>query len=432
MRARFVSFLVTLLTLSFLSERAHAAPTVVTVRVDSAITQITADYIEAGIRKAEETQASAFLIELDTPGGLLDATRRIVKSMLAAKVPVVCYISPSGARAGSAGVFITLASHLAVMAPTSNIGAAHPVGMFGGDVEGNMGKKVENDTVAWARSLANTHGRNADWAEKAVRESESLTAQEALDSYVVELLAADVNELLTKATGKKVKLGEQEVELRLEGATLIPFELTGPQKVGSFLANPNLTYILLIVGLLGIFLEVKNPGMIIPGVVGGICLVLVFGVQALPINWLGAVLILGAAVLLIAELYVTSFGILTALALLFLVSGSYLLFDVPGSAVGVDPLLIWTLAFSFVAIALAFGYFIVRIQRQAPATGAESMAGEVGSVWESIAPERPGRVFLRGSYWVAEASEELPAGTPVRVVRMQGTRALVTRATPRS
>lgn len=399
--------------------------TVIHAVIDTAITHITADFVEAGVLRAEETNASALLIQLDTPGGLLEATRRIVKSILAAKVPVICFIAPSGARAGSAGVFITLASHVAAMAPTTHIGAAHPVGLFGSSVEGDMKKKVENDTVAWARSLAETHGRNAEWAEKAVMESASLPAKEALKTYVVDIIATDIPDLLTKINGREVKLESGSIILSTAGVQLISFSPTGPQQVGNFLADPNLSYILLLLGVLGIFIEFKSPGLIVPGVVGGICLALVLGVQVLPINWIGAVLILGAAALLIAEIYVTSFGILAALALTCLVVGSYLLFDVPGSTLQVDAAVIWSVTLSFLAISLLLGYGLIRAKRQGPTSGVDAMVGETAVVYETIGPTLAGRIFLRGAYWRATAQEELSKGTRVRVICMDGTRAIV-------
>src|SRR5688572_17903751 len=248
-------------------------PVVVQVTIDSAIGPVTKDYLDAALLEAKSLKANALVVELDTPGGLMESTRLIVESILASSVPVIMYVSPSGARAGSAGVFLTLASHLAVMAPTTHIGAAHPVSSFG-EMEGDMKTQIENDAAAWARSLAQTHGRNTEFAERAVRESISYSSEEALKSNVIDFIAQDMNALFDKADGRKVKVLGEIRTLQLKGATIVKAEMTGSQKVASFLADPNLLYLLLIIGLIGVFIEFQFPGLILPGLVGAICLVI--------------------------------------------------------------------------------------------------------------------------------------------------------------
>ncbi|MEW6754037.1 MAG: NfeD family protein [Candidatus Latescibacterota bacterium] len=398
--------------------------------VNTPITNATRDYLRDAIRRAEAEGAAALLIEMDTPGGLLEATRGLVQSMLEARVPIVVYVAPPGARAGSAGVFITLAAHVAAMAPTTHIGAAHPVSLFGGAGDEVMKRKVENDTAAWARTLAQARGRNADWAEKSVRESASLPADEALAAHVVDLIAPDVTALLRATDGRTVRVGPDSLVLRTAGAHLQEFARTGRQRVAGFLADPDLLFLALLLGLFLLFLEFKSPGLVVPGVVGALLLLLVLAVQVLPVNWVGVLLILGAVALFITEIYVSSFGLLAVGGLACLVVGSYLLFDVPGSSLRVAPQVAWSVALTFAALLLGVGYLLVRAKRQGPTSGVEAMAGEVGVLTQRVAAGQAGRLFLRGAYWTATSDHALEEGARVRVVRMEGTRAVVAPADP--
>jgi membrane-bound serine protease (ClpP class) len=398
---------------------------VLVATLDAGITSAVRDYLIGAIDEAEAVGATALVIRVDTPGGLLEATRELVRAILAAEVPVVVYVTPPGARAGSAGVFITLAAHVAAMAPATNIGAAHPVGAFGSDVQGEMARKVENDAAAWARSLALTRGRNPEWAEKAVRESAAIPAEEAVKAGVVDLLAVDLTALLGAVDGREVEVAGTRRRLETAGIAVRQVEMTGRQKLVKHLANPNLMYVMLLAGLFLIFLELKNPGLIVPGVVGVLLLALVLGVQILPVNWLGVLLILAAAALFILEIYVTSFGLLSAGALACLIVGSYLLFDVEGSTFRVDPAVIWSVALTFGALLLVVGYLLVRAKRQGPTSGVEAMAGEEAVVYERITPAEPGTVRARGAYWSASAGSELEPGERVRIVRVDGTKAIV-------
>lgn len=402
-----------------------AAPLVIRAYLNTPVTNTTRDYLRDAMAQATSSGAAVLLIEMDTPGGLLEATRQLVQSMLECRVPIVVYVTPPGARAGSAGVFITLAAQVAAMAPTTHIGAAHPVSLFGGGGDDEMRRKIENDTAAWARSLAQTRGRSADWAEKAVRESASLPADEALQAHVVDLIAPTVEALLDSIDGRTVQVGTDSVQLHTAGARIVDLQRTGRQRLMDVLADPDLAYLTLLLGLFLLFLEFKSPGLVVPGVVGVLLLLLVLAVQVLPVNWVGVLLILGSVALFITEIYVTSFGLLAAGGLVCLVVGSYLLFDVPGSSLRVAPQVIWSVALAFSALLLGVGYLLVRAQRQGPSSGVDAMVGEVGVLTQGVGPGRPGRVLLRGAYWNAAAAQELAEGTPVRVVRMESTRAFV-------
>lgn len=397
--------------------------------LDTSISRATRDYLVDALAQATAQRAEALVVELDTPGGLLDATRELVQAFLEAEVPIIVYVSPAGSMAGSAGTFIVMAAHVAAMAPGTTIGAAHPVALFGGDIEGDMADKVENITAAWARAVAETRGRNADWAEKAVRESAAIAATEALANNVVDLVAKDLDSLLAKAHGRKVTLASDERLLNLKGARIQDFAMSGRQTLVTFLANANLVYMLLLLGLFLLFLEFKNPGLIVPGVVGVLLLAFVLGVQVLPINWLGVLLIVSAVALFVAEVYVTSFGLLSVGGLTCLVIGSYLLFDVPGSTFRVDPRVVWSVTITFAALVLGVGFLLLRVKQQGPVSGIDAMGGELALVHERIEPEVPGKVRLRGAYWtaVADGTVEgaLHPGNQVRVVRMEGTRAVV-------
>ncbi|MBI5507744.1 MAG: nodulation protein NfeD [Deltaproteobacteria bacterium] len=400
-------------------------PRVVAVTLDREITNTTRDYFFAGLAHAEASHAAALLVLLDTPGGLMEATREMVREILEAEVPVIVYVSPPGARAGSAGVFLTLAAHVAAMAPTTHIGAAHPVGLLGGDVEGVMGKKVENDAAAFAKSLAETRARNMDWAEKAVRESIAVPAAEALQNKVIDLIATDAAALLQSIDGRQVQVGGAPFTLHTANAKVEPFAMSGRQTLVTFLANPDLIYFLLLFGLFLLFVEFKSPGLVVPGVVGVLLLALVLGVQLLPVNFVGVLLIIAAVALFITEIYVSSFGLLAGGGIVCLIVGSYLLFDVPGSSLRVQPVVIWSVALTFAALVLIVGVLLVRAKRQGATSGVEAMVGEEGVVFEDIRPERPGKIHARGAYWTASCSVPAAAGSRVRIKKMDGAKAEV-------
>jgi membrane-bound serine protease (ClpP class) len=393
---------------------------VIELDLSGAITEQTEELFAMALGEAEARRAQALLLVLDTPGGALDATRGIVRRILGAPLPVITFVAPAGARAASAGLFVVLASHVAAMRPASNIGASHPVGAFGGDIEGNMGAKVLNDTAAWARSLAEARGRNAPWAEQAVRESVSATASEAHASHTIDLLADDARQLLSAADGRVVSVRDLPWRVATRGADLVRVEPTARQRLYAALANPVLVYLLLIVGALGLFVELASPGLILPGAVGVLSLAVVFGFQILPMNGFALLLLGVAALLFVAEVYVTSFGLLSAAALVCLAIGSYLLFDVPGSSLRLDLRVIGATLLAALLIIVGFGYKLIQIRRQGATSGPERFPGRVARVAESIVAGGRGRVFFDGSLWNATSHVALERGEACQVTAVEG------------
>jgi membrane-bound serine protease (ClpP class) len=389
------------------------------------ITEAAREFVSEHLAAAQADNAQALIITLDTPGGLLQATREMVAEFLNSDVPVVVWVGPPGARAGSAGVFITMAAHVAAMAPGTNIGAAHPVSAFGGDIEGEMKKKVANDTVAWARAIAAERGRNADWAAQAVSESASITADRAVALRVVDYKARTLDQLIEGLDGRVVQLAEHRVTLRTAEAERRAVTMSLRQSMVQFLANPNLTYILMLIGMFGIFLEFKSPGLVIPGLVGALCLAVVFGVQSMPINWFGALLMVAAAICLIAEIYVPSLGLLSVIGIGCLIVGSFLLFDVPGSDFRVDTPVIFGAAGGFAVIVLVIGAALASTLRAPTSTGKEALIGQVVEVVEAIAPESPGRVTIGANTYPALAEVTIDAGASARIVHIKGIKAVV-------
>jgi len=390
--------------------------------VDATINPAVADFIRENINRSAQEGAQALIIELDTPGGLLNSTKSIVKDILGAPLPVIVYVSPSGAGAGSAGVFITMSGHIAAMAPGTTIGAAHPVASGGQDIEGDMREKIDNFTASFSETIAQRRGRNVEWAEKAVRESVSVTEVEALQKKVIDLVATDVQDLLRKAEDRKVEIGNTKTtlnfkDLRAADGTVpvVTLEMRLKHKVLNILADPNIAYLLMMAGILGLYLEFSHPGTIFPGLAGVICLLLALtAFQVLPINYTGLLLILLGIGFLIAELFLPSFGILGVGGIVAFVLGSLFLFDTPESELAVDRSIILTAALSVSAFMLFVGTLAVRTWRQKPASGGEGLIGEVGEVRVRLAPR--GKVWLHGEYWNAESDEDVEVGQKVRVV----------------
>ncbi|UCD85369.1 MAG: nodulation protein NfeD, partial [Deltaproteobacteria bacterium] len=296
---------------------------VMVVEIESVINPIIAEFIQNCIEQSNDDEAECLIITLDTPGGLDLSMRSIIKAIEDSKVPIVVYVAPSGARAASAGALITLASHIAAMAPGTNIGAAHPVSMGGQKMDEEMVKKVENDAAAYIRSLANKHNRNADWAEKAVRESVSITAREAKELKVIEIVASDLKELLNSIHERKVTIRGEERKLNTKEATVATIDMGLRHRILNTISDPNIAYILMMIGMWGLFFELSNPGVIFPGVIGGISLILAFvAFQTLPINYAGILLIILGMIFFIAEIKVTSFGLLTIGGIISLLLGS--------------------------------------------------------------------------------------------------------------
>lgn len=396
--------------------------------VDGGINPATADYIRDGIAAAEEREAVAVVVQLDTPGGLLESTKVIVKDLLGAGVPVIVYVAPSGAGATSAGVFVTMAAAVAAMAPGTNIGAAHPVTGQGQDVGDDMREKVENFAASLGRTIAQQRGRNVEWAEKAVRESESITEREAVELKVVDLIADNLGDLLEKVHGRVVMVQGLDVTLETRGAIVEPFEMRLRQRLLDVIANPNVAYLLMMAGLLGLYVEFTNPGVIAPGVAGAICLLLALAaLQVLPINYTGLALIGLGIAMLVAEAFLPSFGVIGVGGIIAFILGSLLLFDTPDSTIQVDRGLIAGATASLGGYGLLAAWLVLRAQRRRAFVGAEGMIGEVGAVRRVMAPHRV-KVFVHGEYWDAESEDPLEIGDRVEVAAVKGLSLRVRRA----
>jgi len=388
-------------------------------QVEGPINALAMEYIIAAVEAAEEEQAQCLIIQLDTPGGLYNSTKEIVKNILNADVPVVMYVAPSGASAASAGVFITMAGHVAAMAPGTNIGAAHPVQAGGQDIDRDMREKVENDAVAYIQSIATTRNRNAEWAEKAVRESVSVKAEEALELNVIDLISLDLNELLSQLDGRTVTVGGNEVVLSTKDAQTVTFDMNLRDRILYALSDPNIAYILMMLGVMGLYFELMNPGAIFPGVIGAICLIIgMYSLQTLPVNYAGLLLIILSVGLFFLEIKVPSYGLLSVGGLTCLVIGSLMLFESPA------PYLSLSLHVLVVTVLLAAGFFIivaslaVRAQISKPASGSEGLVGLKGVARSSIDPR--GKVFVHGELWNAYSDEKIEKGEDVEVIATEG------------
>ncbi len=384
------------------------------IKVADAISPGTAEYIKSGIKTAEEKAAAAVIIELDTPGGLAESMRLIVQQILGSNVPVVVFVSPSGARAASAGVMITMAADVAAMAPGTNIGAAHPVGAGGKDIDGKMSEKVINDMVAQAKSVAEQRGRNAKWVEAAIRESVSVTESEALAQNIIDLIAQDTDDLIKQLNGRELK---DKGVLNLADAKKIVFEETLRTKILKTISNPNIAYILMMIGLAGLYFELSHPGAIFPGVIGGIALILAFfALQTLPVNYAGILLIVLAIIFFIMEMKITSYGLLSVAGIVSLLLGSLMLFE------GSTPDMKLSLRVLLPTVILISGFFVgvatlvFRAQFNKPTTGSRGLVGEIGIVKKALKPE--GKVFVHGELWNARAAEPLDENVKVRVVKV--------------
>jgi membrane-bound serine protease (ClpP class) len=385
-----------------------------------------ADFILDGIRIAERAQAEALVVQLDTPGGLDTSMRQIVQGIINAKIPVIVYVSPKGARAASAGLRITMAAHVAAMAPGTNIGAAHPVSLGMKQPDKVMGKKVVNDMVAYVQALAKERGRNAKWAEKAVRQSASITADKALRLKVIDLIADNLKELLEKTNNRPVKVGPTTRPLKTGDATLVRIQEGFRTRILKVIANPNVAFILMMIGLAGLYFELSHPGVILPGVVGALALILAFfAFQTLPINYTGVLLILLAFIFFLLEIWVTSYGLLSLAGVLSLFLGSLMLFPKGDTGMGISwgVLLPSVILISLFFIAIAF--LVFRAQMRRPMTGTAGLIGERGVAQTALAPE--GRVFVHGEYWKALSEEPISAGEQIEVVKVLNLKLLVRR-----
>lgn len=416
--ARFLIILALLLFFPFAAWEAESDRTVLVLTLSSVINPVAAEYVEKGLEKAKALNASLVVIELDTPGGLDTSMRSIIKAMTLSEIPVTVFISPSGARAASAGVFITMAAHVAAMSPGTNIGAAHPVGL-GGKMDETMQEKVTNDAVAYLKSLAQKHGRNARWAEDAVRKSVSATETEAVRERVVDLLADDLDDLFAKINGRKVVTVSGEVSLETLNPRVVKYGLNFRMRLLSLITDPNIAYILMLLGFYGIFFELINPGAIFPGVLGGICLILAFySFQTLPVNYAGILLILLGLIMFLLEIKIVSYGILTIGGVISIIIGSIMLFDTPGPFIKLSlsvilPAAAVTALFFSVTIRLAY-----RAWKSKPVTGSEGLVGLEGVALSDVFPE--GMVLVHGEYWRARSDLPIRKGEGLIVEAVQG------------
>ena len=386
-----------------------------------------AEFIVDGLKEAEKQNAEALIIELDTPGGLDSSMRQIVQAISGARLPVVVYVAPSGARAASAGVFITLAAQVAAMAPGTNIGAAHPVSIGMSKMDKTMEKKVLNDFVAYGRALAEERGRNPDWMEKAIRQSVSISASEALKLKVIDLMADNLEDLLAKINGRTVEMGGKQVVLHTAGAPVKEIPEGLRTRVLKYIADPNIAFILMMIGLAGLYFEFAHPGVVLPGVIGGICLLLAFfAFQTLPINIIGILLILLAFIFFILEFKIISYGLLSVAGLVSLFLGGMMLFR--GGEGGVD--ISWSVLIPTVAIVSLFFIVVAGIVFRShllrSTTGAAGMVGERGVVYTPLNPE--GQVFVHGEYWQAESDVPIAKGEAVVVLEVVDLKLRVRRA----
>ncbi len=431
-----------------LAEAAHVNVIELDNRIINPVTQ---QYIEEAIERSEQDASACLILKLDTPGGLLDSTRAIVKRIMNARVPVVVYVAPSGSRAGSAGVFITLSAHVAAMAPSTNIGAAHPVGVGGEggplkklikrlrqpadgrreteepveeelieeETRDPMGDKILNDTVAWITTIAAARGRNEVWAKQAVTESVSVTDVEAVHQRIVDLVAPDLPQLLRQIDGRRVTIGGIEVELATADAVIVELPMTRRQQFLAVITNPNIAYLLMMLGTFGLIFEFTHPGIGFPGIAGLICLLLaLYAFQSLPVSYVALALIGLGLALFIAELQVVSGGLLGFGAVVALTLGSLMLFESPDPALRVSLRVVVPTVGTLAAIALLLVQQALRAQAQPTTTGAEGLRGQVGEARTPLDPA--GTVFVQGALWSARSARPVPRGGPVRVLRVEG------------
>ena len=398
------------------------------IEIDAPITPMVAEYIITAINRAAKADAEALIIQLNTPGGLLESTNQIVIRMMASEVPIVVYVAPSGGRAASAGVFITMAANIAAMAPTTHIGAASPIQMQG-KMDETMAKKAMNDTAAMARGIAEKRGRNAKWAEDAVRKAVSATETEALELKVIDLVAPDIASLVKAMDGKTVVVIMGRKTLSTAGAEVVTIEMGFRDKLLGIISNPNIAYILMILGFYGLYFELSNPGAIFPGVAGVICLILAFyALHTLPINYAGLMLIVFAMALFIGEAFITSHGILGIGGAVAMLMGSVMLIDSSAPALQIS----WAVIFPVVLVSsLLFIITVtvaVRVHREKADTGKEGLIGKQAEVRSDLTPD--GQVFVHGEIWNARSNESVHTGDKVTVVGVEGLTLLVKKMEP--
>lgn len=413
MRLPLLRFLI-FLGCTALAARGQGVPRVLAVDVDSIVHPVTVEIVSRAFDQATREHCEVVLIRLNTPGGLMEAMRETIQKIVASPVPVVTYVTPSGGRAASAGFFLLEAGDVAAMAPGTNTGAAHPV-LIGTEMDPVMKQKVENDAAASLRSLVAKRGRNSDLAQKAVLESKSFTEKEALDNHLIELVANNEQDLLRQLDGREItRFDGRKQTLHLRGFEIVAYEKNLRQRVLSAISNPNIALILLVLGALGIYAEFSSPGLIFPGVAGAILVLLgLSALSMLPINWLGAALLILAFTFFVLEAKFTSHGVLAAGGAVAMILGAVMLINSPVPEMRIHLSTAVALAIPFAAITVFLLSLVVRARAGKVVTGSEGMIGEVGVALGDLTPE--GRVFVRGEYWNATAAAPLKAGERVRV-----------------
>ena len=423
----------------FLFQSNNKHPQIMVTKIDGAINPVVSEFLHDVVKKANEENAECLIIQLNTPGGLLKSTRMIVSDFLTSDVPIVIYVYPAGGQAASAGVIITLASNIAVMTPGTNIGAAHPVMMSEGgssnkkDSTDIMMEKVTNDAAAFIRSIAEKRHRNVEWAEKAVRESLSLTETEALKEKVIDLIAKNMDDLIAQLNGRTVETADGTKLINTNNSEIQFVEMNTFQKILDIISDPNIAYILMMLGVYGLIFELSNPGSILPGIVGVICIILAFySLHTLPINYAGLGLIVFAVVLFIAEIKVVSHGLLTVGGIISFVIGSLMLIntDIVGDFMKISLSVIITvtiLTTLFFVFALGKG---IAAQRRQPTTGGEGMIGITGKVLNILDSGSSGQVMLHGELWNAEwTDDEIKEGAIIKVIGIKNLTLIVERTT---
>jgi len=417
-----------------LSATAWAQDRVVVVEISGAINPVVAEFVSTEIADANAAQEALIVIRMDTPGGLDTSMRQIIKSIQKSKIPVATFIAPSGSRGASAGTFITIASHIAAMAPGTNIGAAHPVNMMGGGKEGEsqepspMEEKVLNDASAYIRSLAEKRGRNAYWGEQAVRKSVSISAEEAKKLAVIDLIANNVEALVLAVDGREIKMDDgTQVTLATKGKTIVSHAMSPRENILDTISNPNIAYILMMIGLVGLYFELSNPGLILPGILGGICMILaLYAMQTLPINYAGLLLILLGGILFIVELNTPTFGLLSAGGVVCFLLGSLMLMDTDDPALQISRSVLYPTLATTVIIALGTLYLATKSSQLKATSGAEGMVGATGIAKETLDPD--GNVYVHGEIWSAVCDGTIAEGETVVVEKVDGLKVKVKKA----
>ncbi|MCD6595734.1 nodulation protein NfeD [bacterium] len=395
---------------------------IIVLTIDGAIDPPIAEYICGGIEQANNSNSRLILILLDTPGGLMSSMKNIVNCIIHSDIPVSVFVYPKGARAASAGVFISMSSNIAAMAPGTHLGAAHPVSIgIGSDTSSTMKEKVTNDAIAWLRSLAQLRKRNPDWAERTVKFSESITASEAESLKIIDLTADNIDDLIAKINHRKIAVGDTTTELDIDNPHLIYVDMNIPQKFLHTILNPNLAYLLLILGLVCIYLELQHPGAILPGVLGVISLFSAFyAFQILPVNYIGVLFIIAGIIMFILEIKIPGFGLLTTGGIVSMLFGSFMLTSGASPEMRIDW---WTIVPTVLFIALLFIFVIAKallIQTKKVATGYDGLIGEIGEVIQDISPDSIGKISAHGEIWNAKSDESIKKGEQVEIVKING------------